>query len=695
MDDGVVLDLDSKKKMIFPELLGLRPSREEIIEVNEDAAAIDKEYGEDFDVRKLMKAAKDPLTGTLRDLKLDDRELPTAKNYWDWIFNVSGGKERPWARQMWVMLKFFNELCPRCNRPDMYSDILSIDKSMDSEELGKRMTILEFGVCPGCGARKSELVRNGDMNLYDELVLVWGQRSGKSTTAVGGSAYHLHRFLKFPMFGTLVPTMSTATPLTAAFVSLTFGKASKVLWQPFRSLVASTPWYTELFRLLDFYKEQYGDELYFRRKEFLQFTHKNLIVAPTSPSWDVLRGDTRFQGVIDELGLFRLPDETDSDEEEEDSSKRANADEAHKSLDNSLLTVRTAAEQLLLEKGLDAVPTGILMGVSSPTSLRDKVMRLFAETKTDVGGSHMLGSQLPTWEVNPSITRKSRSILAAYAKNPAKAERDFGANPVANASSYLSGATVAPLFLKYKSTHVMQPILGPNRDMWARVKRMRPVESPTILVLDAGLVNNSFAITCFSLTPRGVKTETVCELMPVDGRRINFNQLYLNAIKPIADDNFSVIMAADQWQSLDTLSRFVADCKYSKAKSKRFSLRRKHFDAVRLIMEDSGIMLPATEVDMQQYLDNPDDVDNYRTFFHAKPVAHLAHQFVTIRDVGAQACPEKGIGWTDDIARSWFLGAFLMQDAAVRKILADAQRYMPRQSSGSSTVGIFTRRISF
>jgi len=693
VDEGVALDLESRKKLIFPELLGGRSSRVESDDVAEGADSIDAEYGETFDVRKLMRDAKDPLTGTLRDLRIDDRDLEVAKNYYDWCFRVSGRTEYPWARQLWIILKLHNELCPRCNRPDMFGDIMAIDKSMPGEELGDRLTILEYGVCPGCGARKSELVRSKEMNLYDELILTWGQRSGKSTTAVGASAYQLHRYLKFPMFGTLIPTMSTATPLTSAFVSLTFGKAFKVLWQPFRSLIASTPWYRELFKILDFYGNQYGEELYFRRKEFLQFVHKNLAVAPTSPAWDVLRGDTRYEGIIDELGLFRLPDEDEGDEDAEDSSKRANADEAHKSLDNSLLTVRTAAEYLLLEKGMDAVPTGVLMGVSSPTSMRDKVMRLLAESKTDVGGSHMLGSQLPTWEVNPSISRTSRAIVSAYAKNPAKAERDFGANPVAGANAYLHGPYVASMFMKYRSTHKLIPVKGAGGEIWAVAKQLRPVESPTLLVLDAGYTNNSFAIICFSLGANGtVKTETVCELMP-EGRRINFNQLYLNAILPIGRDNFSCAISADQWQSLDTLSRYVSDGPYSKTKYKKFSLARKHFDSVRQQINDQAFVLPAPEMDIADILERPDSVNNYRTFFYGKPVSHLAHQFVTIREVGAQACPEKGLGWTDDLARAWFLGAFLMQDQAVRKILLDARPYMPKASSGgASPIGIFVPR---
>lgn len=695
VDEGVARL--EKSRLIFPELLGIKPKRSELDEVMADEESVNSEYGEDFDVRELMKAAKDPLTGSLRDLKIDDRDLPMANNYADWCYRVSGSKERPWSRQLWVMLKLFNELCPKCNRPDWYSDVLAIPKDMDGEELASRLTIMNNGICPTCHSRKSDMVRNGEMKIYDELVTVWGQRSGKSTTAVMGSSYQQHRFLKFPIFGSLIPTMSVSTPLTASFVSLNFGKAFAVLWQPLKTLISNTPWHTELFKLLDFYGNQYGEELYFRRKEFLQYNHKNLMLRPCSPSWDALRGDTRFVGIVDELGLFRLPDENEADDdgENEDQSKRANADEAHKSLDNSLLTVRNAAEYMLLEKGIDAVPTGILMGVSSPTSNRDKVMRLLAESKTDIGGSHMLGSQLPTWEVNPTIQRTSTAIVNAYAKNASKAERDFGANPTTTSSAYMSSSSVSPMFGKYKSTHVLEYVLGPNRDMWAVAKQIRPVDRPTIMVLDAGLVNNSFGITCFSLHGEHVRTETVCELVPRDGRRINFNQLYLHALRPIAWHNYSVLMAADQWQSLDTLSRFVADSKYKKSKSKRFSLARKHFDSVRGLVEDQTFLLPRPEMDIEPVLDNPDIVENYRSFFSRKPIAHLGFQLVTIRDLGPTSCPEKGIGLTDDIARSWFLGAYLMQDSKVRKLLVDAKKDMPKSKGAGGPIGIYKSRMTF
>lgn len=663
---------------------------------------INNTYGPDFDVRSLMADAKDPFTGTLRDLRIDDRELPVAKNYSDWAFNVSGSNSRPWSRQLWALLHLFGEICPVCTKPNLYNDIFSIPKDMDGEDLSSRLVLLEYGVCPHCRSRKSDLIRQKKMPLRTEAVWVWGQRSGKSTTVVSGSSYHTHRFLKFPVMGTLTPAMDPATPLVASMVSLSFGKAFSVLWEPLKKHIANTPWYTELFRLLDYYGRQYGEELYNRRKEFLQFNHKNLVIRPTSPDWPSLRGDTRYEGIIDELGLFRLPDESedatlnDADDTGEDTSKRANADEAHKSLENSLVTVRQAAEHLLLEKGVDFVPTGLLFGVSSPTSIRDKVMRLLAESRSDSGMHHMLGLQLPTWEVNPSIQRDSQVILNAFSRNAVKAERDFGANPPQTNNSYITVDTVTPLVQKFKNSHVLEYVYGPDGSMWGRaIKRSNVPPTPSILVLDAGLNNNSFAIHTMTLTPEGrIRTTCSCEVIPSRGRHINFNKMYSQAILPIAKANHSVFLAADQWQSLDTGHRFVEDCAYPKAKFKRFSLRRKHFDAVRQSMEEHMFLLPFPEVALDSLFDA--EIENYRKFFLGKPVAHLLHQFTTIRDVGPTATPEKGIGMTDDLARAWFLGAYLIQDIKVVQLLRDAQKTLKLDTgSGSSVVGAFVSRGNY
>lgn len=696
-DDGVfrMTDVESKKaRLIFPELLGGAPAP--LDEDEGEVQEINKSYGEDFDIRTLMADAKDPLTGTLRDLKIDDRDLRISKNYWDWRYNVSGYTTYPWARQLWVALKLMGEICPRCTDKDWYSDIMVVPKDMEGEELGHRLALLEHGKCPGCGARKSELIRSGELNPYDELVLVWGQRSGKSTTGVDISGYHLHKFLKFPMFGSLTPAMSTATPLVGSFVSLNFGKAYAVLWEPFKKLISNTPWYEELFKLLDFYKLRYGEELYNRRKEFLQFAHKNIILGPKSPSWDGLRGETRFLGIIDELGLFRLPDPSDDDGIDdtdlvEDTSKRANADEAHKSLWNSLFTVRSASEDFMMNKGLDAAPTGLLLGVSSPTSLQDKVMRLLAESKTEEGSRSMLGSQLPTWEVNPTVHRDSPIVRQAFARNAQKAMRDFGAQPPSVDNTYLDKNTVREAFKTYKSTHVLEYVFGPDKDLWAVARRVRQHSSgPSLLAIDAGYTNNSFTLNTFSYTPEGrTQTDCVLEIIPSGGRKINFNKVYLNVILPIVKDNFVAYMAADQWQSLDQLHRFLEDSFYKKARSKRHSLTRANFDAVRDMLEDGTFMLPAPEMPLEEIWTA--EFDNYRKYFYRNPVSHLAHQFSTIRDVGPTDCPAKAPGLTDDGARSWFLGAFLMQDPQVARTLRDARALMPKLSSVGG-IGVYTSR---
>lgn len=683
-----------KARLLFPELLGSAPTVEE----RQDAKASVKQardtYGDEFDIRALMAGAKDPLTNKLRDLKVDDRDLELAKNYYDWCFRVSGSTTYPWIRQAWVVLHSHGEICPRCSDRKWFNDPLEIPKGLECEAITEKLQLLEYGVCPKCGSRKSELVRANEMKLYDEYVLCWGQRSGKSRTAASDSGYHTHRMLKFPQFGTLSRDMDVATPLTCSFVSLTFSKAFALLWEPFTKMLLSSPWYQELFKVLDHYGNRYGQELYRLRKEYITFDHKNLVLKPTHPSWDQLRGETRFRGIIDELGLFPAPpnlfkiiaeshkdeelanqedeeeEEDDGNEEGEDESKRQNADEAHKSLDNSLLTIRTVSEHLLMKEGMDAVPTGMLAGVSSPTSYYDKVMRLIREAQTPEGSAHILASQLPTWEVNPSISRDSRAIVNAYARNKVKAERDFGANPPTGSSSYIPIATVKNgIFEGPPNTHKLMYMHSGDK-VWANLVKVHDnwKKSATLMTTDAGYSDNSFAVTVWSFDELTGKAHNICalELIPTKGRKIDFNKMYTNVILPLAKDLHSYVLLSDRWNSIDHHHRFMAD--RPKSKSKLFTLKRRHFDSMVKMMERKSYVCPRPELKLSELFEQ--EVTNYRTMFMNKPAAHLAFQMATVRDLGPTRAPEKAPGLTDDLFRAWSLGAMSIFNESVQRTLS-------------------------
>jgi intein/homing endonuclease len=122
-----------------------------------------------------------------------------------------------------------------------------------------------------------------------------------------------------------------------------------------------------------------------------------------------MAGRTRISAIIDELSRFQISD------------SRLSADEAYRVLENSLLTVRSAAKRLHLPQYF-----GSMVSISSPISAEDKSMRLLKQAGEL---KHMLAYHYPTWQFNPFEPRENFDEY--YIKDPLGSERDFGANPPA------------------------------------------------------------------------------------------------------------------------------------------------------------------------------------------------------------------------------------------------------------------------
>jgi hypothetical protein len=863
----------------------------------------------ELDIAAAMQSAKDPLTGLLRDLKIDDRDLPLAKNYYEFCSKTLGYDFMPWPRQMWAALILFAEVCPRCSDPKWYRNVLQVPKRPPTSALLDHLQLLEYGVCPKCKANKYQLYTQGEIRLYNELVLVWGQRcvtaetlvptelgllrmdeiatlsglntrnfvfgstqkipkvhdgvglvtpsaffsvpeepiyniilsngaairgtadhpiyipahdnqeaafvklrdvcvgmpvdtfintrcfgngvlnlqnrdeptlqqlrlaceddqleyykkysdkdgvfvcllesdlhehlailgnlgyrtsivsdrticvedrlphtnvevvrqkvvlvtqhqpevtydftipvahqfvsntvmshnSGKSTSAAMMAAYHIHRFLKLPRLGTMIDTVQNSTPLTYSFISLSAEKAVQLLWEPLVEVIKDSRWYQDLFKLLDHYGRKYGVELYNRKLEFIKFYHKNIHLVPTHPGWEKLRGATRIGASFDELGLFPLPEiavnELDLEGEVQliNDKRMANADQAHQSVNTSLITVRNATAQLL-SQGLYHVPTGIMLGVSSPVNHRDMVMRLLAKSQTEEGSKTMLGLQLPTWEVHPTLDRDSPEIMASYAKNPEDAERDLAANPPRIQSSYITLNNLKDdVFIGGRNSHLVDYDYS-GGFISANVRKAVTTNNASILSIDSGYTDNSFALCSQYYDFKTGKTvcTTVLEIIPSGGMRINFNEIYKNIILPVARDTNAAIVVADRWNSLDLLYRISADIPGVIAK--QFTPGRRHFNAAKTMLQEGNVIFPSLEIPLTDVAEAV--FDNYRKFFINKPVAHLAHQMLTVRDTHANRPPEKGEGFTDDIFRAWTLGASIVHLPRMQKILSEAQ----------------------
>lgn len=638
---------------------------------------------DDFDIRRYMSEAEDEETGLLHDLKIDTRDLPRAKNFFDFCLTMFGpNTKHPYPLQAWIGAFLFAEVCPCCSNPK-WMDIENVPKDYPFIDMQEHLVLLERGKCPKCKRNKWELIKKYGLKRYIQLTNVLGQRSGKSLSAAMYSAYQKHRVLSFVPLSQITNSMQASTELTFTFVSLTFYKAKGVLWTPFREIIEDSKWFKEYFALLDHYGDKYGMKLYNKAAEFMRINYRNLRFYPSGPKGSTLRGDTRIGYALDELGLFRLPK---GDDEEDGTSEIANADEAHKSLMNSLATADGAFIEAM-KKGYYAAPSPIGLNVSSPMSIRDKMMRLLKESRTEEGSQRILGVQLPTWRFNPYMERDNPIIAGAYASNWEKAERDYGANPPLVHSRYMTPEVVSSgVFVNGPNSHTFIYLHDQPGEVYGRIERVRSFAWPSIISLDAGSTNNSFCIVASHYNFDTGKTivTTIIECMPTHGRRVNFNLLYEKVILPLAKELNAVGVVADQWQSIDLLHRVKRDMGNNplgkpRCLSQQYSPKRRDFDNVRALIMNKSVLLPNVDkVESQRILDGM--IENYRTDLINKPVEHLMLQMITVRDVGETRAPEKGENYTDDIFRAVVLGLTAVHMPKVMDRLNEARQF--QMSSG-------------
>ena len=110
---------------------------------------------------------------------MDDRDIKMYPNFHKFCTDERGLGITPYPRQLALATQLLSEYCPKCSAKAV-GNVERVPKDASPESIERNFTFLEHGVCPECGARKSELFDEGLLNLYDEMDLVLGQRSGKA-----------------------------------------------------------------------------------------------------------------------------------------------------------------------------------------------------------------------------------------------------------------------------------------------------------------------------------------------------------------------------------------------------------------------------------------------------------------------------------------------------------------------------------
>lgn len=340
---------------------------------------------------------------------------------------------------------------------------------------------------------------------------------------------------------------------------------------------------------------------------------------------------------IDEIGWFIGSE----------GSARYDPDEVYAALDNSLITVLTAAKK---QRTIDLdVPLAYGLYISSPRSKTDKSMRMW---KQSLGSNVIYGYRGATWDINPNITKDD--LIEKYREDPVGAERDFGANPPFSAKPYIpSAASIVPLFskkgnvIKLKDYNTVRDSLGGTL-MYPKISFKTKHTFPSILAIDAGYNNNSFAfILMHYMNNEKVGVSGVLEIIP-NPYPLSFPQIYENVIKAITQEFDVRVVAFDRWQSLDLSQRIFQDLGIE---SFSYSVKMDDFQNLRTRLYSSNIVFPKLDNELDDLLSLNEDVEE---LVDRKPTSHLFLQLLMSQDNGNTVT--KGDDVTDDLLRALCLG---------------------------------------
>lgn len=485
--------------------------------------------------------------------------------------------------------------------------------------------------------------------------------------------------------------ISSSTILHGTFCALTYQQAKDTLWEFYYGTLCESKWFSDYHGMLRYYENKFGQSLLKFNDTFVKYIPRNLMWYPAGPDKRVLRGRTRIMGGIDEIAYF--------DNDASSNKVKTSAHHVYDALDRSLLTIRGAAERLLLS-GYDNILTAYNINVSSPVSQRDKICSLVRQSQ---GSRTMLGIHAPTWKINPNFSRNSSVIEEAFRKNPMEAEKDYGANPPLVANPYVSNTKqIEGAFVGKKNAIKLQDVIKNRKNTelaskWAEIRKLKVDRRPSILTIDAGYTNNSFAMAVLRPDEETgfFVADLVCEVMPEPGIPLNYTRIYEDVMSPIITDRNVKVLLADRWNSIKLLSDAQADHGITCA---QYSLKYVDIGITKSHLEAGSLILPQRESEgtIKDLLKM--DTDDYPACFKGRPVDHLAIQIMTVQDTGVQVI--KGDGLTDDIWRALALGVYglstekfselLVGDAPVKEsnIFLGVSRLGSSGSSGASQPGV-------
>lgn len=632
-------------------------------------------------LEKMMSRILESAGVVAQDARIDDRDLPTAPNFFTWITDpaYAGNLVKPWAKQIEHPTKLFNEYCPNPKCTDLkWWHNVPVDAK--PHHFLEHVTFLEHGVCPRCAATKSEMVADGILKPYNELVGLAGQRASKTFSVMMQITYDLHRVLKSQNPQSMLGVAGSQI-LTGTFTALTFAQAKSNMWDPLFNMLSEATWFQNYHEMLDQIGKRIGVELFALKDTFLRYRHRNLLYAPSSPNMRTARGFTRMTGAVDEIGLMHNELAKNGKTRE-----RMNASEIYNSIGNSLVTVREAALEALL-MGHDNITMGYFYNISSPFSRKDMIMTLYERSR---GSDTIYGYRAATWEMNPKIKRDGRLMTEKFRQDAIAAMRDFGAVPPISGAPFIRLSSLANTFHKKigndatLSTVIIKNQSGGNQTS-GKLKFHRDYGGgPTVVAIDAGANFNSFAVAVIEkVGEKGNKGRVrfAGEILLSPEAPAHFPAIMRNVVQPLIQHYGASVLVADRWNSIHLLQQMEEEEGIAPL---QHSLKYPEFERFRQGIYDEWLRLPALELKPKEALRLANQ-PGYPSAFNGKPISHLIYQMVAVQDVPNVTVMKPDAG-TDDIFRAVVLGWHIATDPTMADYFVQAQGPRP-----SRTIGVVTR----
>jgi hypothetical protein len=489
-----------------------------------------------------------------------------------------------------------------------------------------------------------------DTNLYTADGFVH-HNSGKTKLVGLLAAYVNHRFLKIPS-PIRTFNQTSGDMLAGTFSALSADHSFRNLWQAFKGFMDGSPWFQNYHRFIKGEEKRLGVELLHELKASIFYGHKHLMWSATGSQDRKMRGDTRIFAAIDELG-WMISDEQKAD------LQNMNADAIYTALSNSLTTMRTKFNRVYNAENFDLPPI-FMCNISSPSSVKDKIMRLSKEAKRN---DRIFAIQCASWEMNPDYTYEALREEMSHIDELTFA-RDFGAEPPLASNPFIPEprlidkiATGEP-FTSFTCTEYQEKDFLGDYFKSVKLNITKPDKViPRLVSFDLGSMKNSLAVCLFSLTSDlKPKLDFAFAVRPTNKIRANIARFFEDFTVTLVT-HFSIKHAFfDRWQSLDQIERL----KGMGVNAQVHSVTYKEMDSIRGSILSQSIIMPKLEHTMDKYVrEYIEDIQ------HIDALALLGLQFLTVRDMGHKMA--KPLLGDDDVFRAFVLGATMLSDPKVKE----------------------------